>query len=372
MHRLDRALGVLLALRGGKEVSAQQLARRFEVSPRTIYRDMEALSALGVPIYAERGRSGGFRLLEGYFLPPIMFSQEEALGLVVGLTLLLSLRSRPFASALDTAEKKLVAAVPDQLREVLLEARQRIGFEMPLSDIFHTERRLRQRSAPSSESSVEPRTQIGEDQVVQVFIQAVFTRNTVSIHYRSPYRAEATRQTVEPLGVLWDREYWYLVGRGANSALDTRIWRADRVVEIHPQPQLVLAEQPFDIRMHLGRNWLGPAMRRWAEEAPVKIRMPCHQAERLRQDWYYHHAAFEPLSETETLMTFGEDDQEAVFELLRWLGPGAELLEPRQWRGQIRAQLAQMLTRYNGHIADGDGNRTEAAPPHGKSFAHDQ
>jgi predicted DNA-binding transcriptional regulator YafY len=157
MNRLDRALGIVLALRGGKEASAQQLAERFGVSSRTIYRDLQTLSTLGVPVYSQRGRAGGFRLLPGYFLPPIMFTEDEALGLVVGLTLLQAMRSRPFAQALDTAEKKLVAAVPDNLRELILEARQRIGFEMPESDIFHPERsataRLtagRQRGSPSN------------------------------------------------------------------------------------------------------------------------------------------------------------------------------------------------------------------------------
>ncbi len=341
MHRLDRALGILLALRGGKEVSAQQLAKQFEVSSRTIYRDMETLSALGVPIYAERGRAGGFRLLPGYFLPPIMFTQDEALGLVIGLTLLQAMRSRPFALALDSAEKKLLAAVSDPLREVLLEARQRIGFEMPRNDIFHTEPAL------AGGAPAQPPMGAAEDQVVQAFLQGVFTRTLVSFSYRSPYRAEATRQTIEPLGVLWDREYWYLVGRKAGSAQEARLWRADRVLEIRPQMQAAPAEQGFDIRAYLGRSWLGAAVQRWTEEAPVKIRLTHQQAERLRQDWYYHHATFEQLSETETLMTFGADDQEAVLELLRWLGPGAELLEPSQWRGRVKAQLAQLLACYS-------------------------
>jgi predicted DNA-binding transcriptional regulator YafY len=347
MNRLDRALGMVLALRGGKAVSAQQLARRFEVSPRTIYRDVETLSALGVPVYAERGRAGGLRLLEGFFLPPIMFTQDEALGLVVGLTFLQAMRSRPFALALDTAEKKLVAAVPDQLREVLLEAGQRIGFEMPQNDIFHAEPALPQPPAPSSVAPPQLPMGAAEDQVVQVFLQGVFTRKAVALHYRSPYRAEASLQLVDPLGVLWDREYWYLVGRSAEGKRDVRFWRADRVIEIRPQIQPSQTEQEFDIRAYLGRNWLRTAMRRWAEESPVKIRLTRQQTERLRQDWYYRQAVFEPLSETETLMTFGADDQEAVLELLRWLGPGAELLEPRQWRRLVKEQLAQMIARYS-------------------------
>jgi predicted DNA-binding transcriptional regulator YafY len=112
MDRFQRVLGILLHLRSGKEVSAFDLAQRFGVSRRTIYRDMEMLSALGVPVYAERGHAGGFRLLEGYFLPPVMFSKGEAVSLLLSVTLLRSLRAKPFPADLVKAEKKLLAAMP--------------------------------------------------------------------------------------------------------------------------------------------------------------------------------------------------------------------------------------------------------------------
>ena len=82
-ERFDRLFGILLLLRGGRAVPAGELARRFGVSRRTIYRDLEALSAAGVPVYAERGRGGGTRLLEGYFLPPLMFSRGEGIALLL-------------------------------------------------------------------------------------------------------------------------------------------------------------------------------------------------------------------------------------------------------------------------------------------------
>jgi predicted DNA-binding transcriptional regulator YafY len=340
MTRLDRALGIVLALRSGHEMTARQLAQRFQVSSRTIYRDVETLSALGVPIYTERGRGGGFRLVEGYFLPPIMFTQDEALGLVAGLTLLQAMRSHPFAAALDTAEKKLVAAVSDHLRTVLREARLRIGFEMPESDIFHPE--------PAADgTTVEPLAGMAEDQVVQTFLEGVFNRKTVELHYRSPYRNEATQQIIDPLGLLWDRGYWYLAGRRAGDQPDVWLWRADRVIRIRLQTQTAPIEPKFDIRPYLGRQWLGSAMQRWAEETPVKIRLTHKQAERLRRDWYYRQAEFEAVSEQETLLTIGADDPEVVLELLRWLGPGSELLEPEAWRVLMREQLAYLLTRYS-------------------------
>src|SRR4051794_16844349 len=136
MNRFDRALGILLLLRSGSSRSAADLARRFEVSTRTIYRDVETLGLVGVPVYAERGRDGGFRLVDGYFLPPVMFSRAEAVSLLLAVTMLRSLRSRPFAADLETAEEKLLAAVPKDLREVLSEARKVIGAEAAPGDAF--------------------------------------------------------------------------------------------------------------------------------------------------------------------------------------------------------------------------------------------
>ena len=87
-------------------------------------------------------------------------------------------------------------------------------------------------------------------------------------------------------------------------------------------------------------------MEDWRQRAPVKIRLSCAQAERLQQDWYYRHAHFEPITQDQVVMTFGEQNPTVVLELLRWLGPGAELLEPQAWRERMREELRQMLTYY--------------------------
>jgi hypothetical protein len=118
------------------------------------------------------------------------------------------------------------------------------------------------------------------------------------------------------------------------------------VTEIRPTGQTMATQTGFDIREYLGRKWLRDALQTWMDEAPVKIRLTRRQADRLRQDWYYRQAVFEPMSETETLLTIGSDDVEAVLELLRWLGVGAQLVEPAGWRGLMKAQLTQMLASY--------------------------
>ena len=339
MNRLDRALGILLVLRGGKAISATELSKRFEVSTRTIYRDIETLSSLGVPVYAEMGRAGGFRLVEGYFLPPVMFSVREAISLVLGLSLLRNLRASPFAAERETGAQKLLAAMPDHLRAVLAEAQKVIGFERTAGDAFH--------AAPADARwrSDSDMAELTERTAVDVFLQAILERKAVVLDYRSPYRAGPEHVRVTPCGLLWDRDLWYLVGRPAER--DTvQLWRADRVLGIRSSSVSAGGAAEFDVRALLDRSWLHAAMEQWRQEAPVLIRLTRAQAERLKQDWYYRHARYEDLAGDQVLMTFGQDDQEIVRELLRWLGPGAELLAPVEWRAALRAELAEMLGVY--------------------------
>ena len=125
-----------------------------------------------------------------------------------------------------------------------------------------------------------------------------------------------------------------------------QVWRADRVLDIQLQGEPRAPRPAFDVRSLLGRRWLAPAMEQWMRESPVTIRMSAEQAALLQQDWYYRHARFEPDDAGGTRMTYGADQCAEVFALLRWLGPGAELVEPRAWRQQVAAELRQMLAAH--------------------------
>ena len=338
MNRLDRALGILLLLSQGRTWSAQRLAERFEVSVRTVYRDVEALQALGVPVVATRGAGGGFHLLEGFVLPPVNLTRQEAVSLVLGVAILRTLRTLPFAGELDTAEGKLLSALPGQVRTVLARARELIGFEHVAEDTFHRER-------PPVEATI-------ESEAVDGFLRAIVEMTTLRLGYASPYREGPERLDVVPLGLLWDRDRWYLVGRVAGDEQE-RLFRADRVTGLEPLAHLD-ASPGFDVRALLGRGWLGAAMRRWVEETPqpVRIRVTPEQAARLRRDWYYQHALYEEGGEgarggsAGLTLRFADSDRQGVFDLVRWLGPGAELLEPAAWRDALRRELEELARAY--------------------------
>lgn len=336
MNRFERVLAILLMLRAGKTVSATELAGHFGVSVRTIYRDIDSLSALGVPVYTEMGRSGGFGLMEGYFLPPIMFSTHEAASLLMGLLLMRRLRVTPFVPAIETAEQKLLAAMPESLRSVMANLKDIIGFEAIPDDLFALE----------AQQSVLAVPEVDECEVVSVFLQAILESKTISIQYHSPYSRQTKDYSATAQGLLWDRDRWYLVGHIGGDDVEQRLWRADRVLTIRKGSSYEDATGKFQISSVLGRGWLKTAMEQWRTEAPVVIKLSAEQANRLKQDWYFGFARYDDLPDGKVRMTYGEENQHYVFNLLRWLGPGAELLEPQAWRADLREELRQMVTIY--------------------------
>ncbi len=332
-------MGILLMLRGGRIASASDLAKRFEVSQRTIYRDIEVLSGLGVPVGAEMGRTGGFRLREGYFLPPVTFGPEEAASLLLGLILMRRLRVMPFPKEADFAERKLLAALPAETRLILERASRFLGFEAMPPDLLHPE--------PDDPQAGHGPPPEAEAEVVGGFLRALLSSSRVMLTYSSPYREKEVPREIEPKGLLWDRDRWYLLGRPSGSTeARPRMWRADRVRALGPGRAMPPCPSDLDARDHLGRRWLAEAMEAWRRHSPAKVAMSPAQADILRRDWYFGAALFEAGQDGRIVMTWGESDPGAATALVRWLGPGAELLEPREWRPLLAEELRLLAAAH--------------------------
>src|SRR5215468_2276795 len=114
MNRTDRLLAIVLEIQAKKQVRAEDLAATFEVTVRTIYRDIAALSESGVPVVAIPGQ--GYSLVEGYFLPPLTFSSDEAI-LLLGADSVAQNFDAQYRDAAQSANHKIVAVLPDKLRQ---------------------------------------------------------------------------------------------------------------------------------------------------------------------------------------------------------------------------------------------------------------
>ncbi|WP_410769689.1 helix-turn-helix transcriptional regulator [Fontibacillus sp. BL9] len=130
MKRMDRMMAIVMALQQRAE-TAQSLADKLEVSKRTVLRDMQALSEMGVPLYAVPGPGGGYRLMEGYKLPPLQLTSDEALTLLMSLDGMTKYSDGPFRQARWTVTDKIRSALPEQTLGEISPWLKHIGLEVP-------------------------------------------------------------------------------------------------------------------------------------------------------------------------------------------------------------------------------------------------
>src|SRR6266851_4179215 len=219
--RASRLLSILMTLQARGRVSAQVLADECEVSLRTIYRDIDALSASGVPVYSDRGSAGGYRLLEGYRTRLNGLSLEEARSLFfAGLTgPAAALGLGPVMAA---AQLKLTAALPIEIRSAA--ERTRACFHLDAPGWFH-----------GKELPVN----------LQEIALAVWNQHLIEIRYRS-WKAEMRRR-VAPLGLVLKSGAWYLVGLVDDSA---RTYRIARVREVNVLDDTFERPLDFDLEAY--------------------------------------------------------------------------------------------------------------------------
>jgi len=334
VNPIERALGIVLALTGGARVPATELARRFEVSLRTIYRDMDRLLGLGVPVEGVRGNEGGYSLAEGYLQPPVGLTREETAALLVALALVRGLKATPLSAELDTAEKKLLVSLPSAARSLLKDGSRIVAVEAAPEDIFHWEKHVSQ--------------PLDAGPAIDAFLTGILKGRRVRLLYENPYRNTVREHEIEPQGILFDRDRWYLVGRSLDHG-DERIWRADKVREIKVSGMAFRPNRDFDVQRYRGRAWLAAAFVRWLEEderSVSHIRLTAELAERLQLDWFYRHARFASQPDGSVVMAVPEVDPRSILPLVRWLGPDAELLAPADLRRQMAEQARRLAQRY--------------------------
>jgi predicted DNA-binding transcriptional regulator YafY len=331
VNAIERALAILLLLSRRRLLPASELAERFEVSVRTIYRDIDRLLALGVPVEAERGAEGGFRLSGDFIAPPIALNRVETTALLVALGLMRGLRATPLMQHLESAEAKLLAALPQAAREILADGSRLIGIEQTPDDIFH--------GGPPTERLAD------QQAAVDLFLEGILSARRVEIVHRGA-RGVDKQHEIEPEGLLFDRNLWYLVGRSL-AVGETRMWRADRVVSIRVSGMAFRPRTDFDIRTMLGRQWLEQAMRSWGRDGEgTRIRLSEAAASRLQRDWFYRHAAFEGDGASGVVMSLPDSDPRTILPLVRWLGAEAEILAPAELRDTCAADLDAIRRRY--------------------------
>ncbi|WP_327163578.1 helix-turn-helix transcriptional regulator [Streptomyces zaomyceticus] len=318
--RADRLVSLVLLLRRRGRMTADALARELEVSTRTVLRDIEALSSAGVPVYAERGRHGGFGLLPGFRTELTGLNHEESLALlaagpgrgeqVFGL-------GPAFASAM----RKVVDALPEGHRATASDAARRFLVD-PETDLLS---RRTVTDEVSGATMVEVR-------------RAVLAGHKLRIHYAAAGRAPEWR-TVDPIGLVTVRDRGYLL---ATRSGEDRTYRLSRMVAAEELPEQ--AERPGGV--DLDRIWRERSARFLGDgHITVLVRVDPARREDLL-DTAVAVRAEEPDTDGRLRLELTYQDAWHAEWALWQLGTDAEALAPRTLRIALRDRAAAMAARY--------------------------
>ncbi|MEV4239012.1 YafY family protein [Nocardia sp. NPDC049737] len=321
--RASRLVQLLLLLQTRGRTTGPELARELEVSVRTVYRDIEALSAAGVPIYSEPGRTGGVRLVDGYRTRLTGLTTEEADAVL--------LAGQPAAAAdlglgtvLATAQLKVLAALPPELRGRATRIAERVHVDAP--GWFRRP---------------------DETPTLAAVADALWHDRRLDIHYRRKDRAVERR--LDPLGLVLKAGTWYLVARDGSAI---RSYRVSRITSAVPSGESFTRPNDFNLAAH------------WSESADdfarsmLRVRARCRiaaaQLPLLR-------LMIEPAAVVEAMASATEPDAEGwveatipseSYEVLASailpLGQFCEVLDPPEFRDRLAATAFAMAERYRG------------------------
>lgn len=206
MNRIDRLSAILIMLQSSPSVRMKQITNRFDITPRTVYRDIKALEEAGVPIAGDSRT--GFSLVEGFKLPPLMFTEKEAFAFL--------------------AAEKLVDRFSDAgLKEGYKSGIDKIKSVMRLAEIKAMD------NFTDNVSSLDLRFKNPADSqnILQHLMSEIFKRKKVQISYFSYSRQEASIRKVDPIGIFFSMSHWYLIAF-CNTKKDYRTFRVNRIQEI--------------------------------------------------------------------------------------------------------------------------------------------
>ncbi len=227
-HPTTRVLTVLELLQSQPEITGTEIARRLEVDGRTVRRYVAMLQDMGIPIEGERGRAGGYRMYAGFKLPPLMFTNEEALALILSLRVAQQTTLTGAPIAVEGAMAKVERVLPQTLRQQVRDILETLDIQL---------------TAPSGVPAAPT--------VVATLSGAVRMNRSVSISHRA-FNGEVTTRMIDPYSVVYRVGRWYTVGY-CHLRQDIRTFRIDRILDATLFDETFNRPADFDSREHIER-----------------------------------------------------------------------------------------------------------------------
>jgi predicted DNA-binding transcriptional regulator YafY len=314
--KFDRIVAILIQLQSRKVVKAHDLAQRFGVSLRTIYRDIRTLEASGVPLYGEAGT--GYSLVDGYRLPPVMFTREEAASFIAAEKLMQKFTDKSLGESYNSAMFKIKAILKEMDKDWLQHMEENV---------------LMQQTYPVAQPSV--------PNALGVLFTAVAEKKCVTLHYKAFEASEASERTIEPVGIFHDHSAWYAMAY-CHLRNDYRQFRTDRIQFIEA------TQQPFTKQHQPLEHYIQREKQQYPTTL-VRILVQSAKARYLYSERHYHGFVGETVTPDGVEMVF--ESQNITEWFPRWYlmyADYATILEPEELKGNV----LKLMERYQNQLQD--------------------
>lgn len=317
MNRTDRLLAIVLELQGKRKQRADDLAATFETSKRTIYRDIQALCEAGVPIISMPGQ--GYTLMEGYFLPPLRFTIDEATMLMLGSDVMAQNFDAEYCAAAHSAARKIISVLPQSVQQDVDYLRDSIRF------------------ISSGTWAI-----AAESESLQKLRRAIIKSQTVRFRYhaRRSDEEESTR-TADPYSLTQVNGTWLLTAY-CHTRKAMRVFRLSRIED------LVLLEKFFSRaeRVEMWRRSLAEHSLSLSDRHLIIRVLFDHEVARwVQEDYYFFISAKEETPDGLLVTLYVRQERDAIQWLLGW-GRHVRILEPDAVREQLAQEVQAMLTNF--------------------------
>ena len=314
MNRIDRISAILIHLQSRRVVRASEIAERFNISLRTVYRDIRTLEEAGVPLMGEAGV--GYSIMDGYRLPPVMFSREEATAFLTAEKLM----ERMTDPSSDGHYKSAMYKVRSVLRLAEKDFLENIDGHIQV---------LKSRRGAPIKLELNP---------LQLILKAIGERNVLSIHYFAMHNQQKTERYIEPVGVFYQDNYWHLVA-WCRLRKDYRDFRLDRISDIALTGERIRTLHP-NLNEFISRS------ARELNLQQVVIMVEKRILPYLSEQKYFNGFVSEREVEGMMKMTFLTEYLEGFVRWLMMYGDMATIVSPEALKLQL-TELAQIIINRN-------------------------
>ena len=315
MNRIDRLTAILIQMQTKRVVKAEEIADRFEISLRTVYRDVKALMEAGVPIGSEAGK--GYFIVDGYHLPPVMFTQEEGSAMLFAGKLVEKMTDKSIRKEFESALLKIKAVLNESEKDHL--------------ENLHA--RIEVMKAPQQEKTF-------PDHFLTTIQKAAVDKEVLRIEYSTNYSGEVTLREVEPIGLFYYSNAWHLIA-WCRLRSGYRDFRTDCI------KTLKVTGTKFDARNLLSlQEYLATVVEGNREVEKVVVVFEKSMARYLGNSKYMYGLASEELLDNKVRMTFLTSH---IRPLCRWLlmfGKSVTIEHPDKTKDIIAELLEELNQHY--------------------------